>query len=285
MQMIHEASGKLNSILDQWQNDSNRQDPIRTVNAIAKKIAYQSMKFYFPLCDILANRDYADFRDALKLPFPSVILATEKNTKKGHADVLIFASQNPGLHDFKLSNGEIFFTFAMRDIGTRIWYTLGALWGLQVNPIPPDDTAFRRIYPQTFPDKLLTILKKDHADVSEMTMEMGAWASKVMMNFLVMLSLGNVAIENHDVDVLNRKRRKSMLRPLYSFHTLIVDGEKWRAKDLEESGSGVRSHLRRGHIRRLHNSLKRVWVRATLVQGSRPGFVEKEYDVSLTQTS
>jgi hypothetical protein len=78
---------------------------------------------------------------------------------------------------------------------------------------------------------------------------------------------------------LKRTPRRGETSPDYDYHVLSVGGEIWDSPWTTESDgeSGVRSHLRRGHIRRLAS--KTVWVRATFVRGSREGFVEKDYEV------
>jgi len=77
---------------------------------------------------------------------------------------------------------------------------------------------------------------------------------------------------------LAKRRNKQGKPPLYEYHVLKISGEVWDNPHTSEStsGGGVRSHLRRGHIRRLEN--KNVWVRHTLVHGSREGFVKKDYE-------
>jgi len=72
--------------------------------------------------------------------------------------------------------------------------------------------------------------------------------------------------------------RKWGKKGTYDYHVLSVGGEIWDSPhETTDSGGGVRSHLRRGHIRRL--SGKTTWVRSTYVHGSREGFVEKDYEV------
>ena len=74
---------------------------------------------------------------------------------------------------------------------------------------------------------------------------------------------------------LNRRREERGKLPLLTYHVLKVDGEVWDSPYVKGDGS-VRSHLRRGHIRRLSPD-KWTWVRATLVHGRSPGFVRKDY--------
>lgn len=105
-------------------------------------------------------------------------------------------------------------------------------------------------------------------------------ATNRIFNLCALLSLHNVKTKEHfPPALLNIRRTKSNLLPLRSFHTLVVDGESWaHERPKNATGSGVRSHLRRGHIRRL-DEVRRVWVRSTVVQGSRPGFISKNYFV------
>lgn len=98
-------------------------------------------------------------------------------------------------------------------------------------------------------------------------------------NLFAMLGLVNVKKTIEEVPKkLNVKRSRNGKLPLYSYHVLEVDGEKWSAETsmTDPDHPGVRSHMRRGHIRRLDEQRK-VWVRATMVHGKRPGFVDKEY--------
>lgn len=99
-------------------------------------------------------------------------------------------------------------------------------------------------------------------------------------NLCAILNLQNVtASESRPPAKLIKKRGKLGRMPLYSYHVLDVDGERWDSPyENTGSGNGVRSHLRRGHIRRLDN--RHVWVRATFVHGSVPGFADKDYKVT-----
>jgi hypothetical protein len=105
-----------------------------------------------------------------------------------------------------------------------------------------------------------------------------------VIDLCVMLNLNNVSTKTETVPVaLNLKRQRSGRPPLYSYKVLEVDGEIWRSRGAHgEAGREFRSHMRRGHIRRIDET-RRVWVRATMVHGKRPGFVDKEYHALLTR--
>ena len=92
------------------------------------------------------------------------------------------------------------------------------------------------------------------------------------------LACSNVSTEKHLAPAaLNKRRIKAGKLPLRDFHVLKIAGQNGG-----EGGGigrpGFRSHLRRGHIRRL-GPARITWVNATMVRGSKPGFVEKTYSV------
>ncbi len=103
-----------------------------------------------------------------------------------------------------------------------------------------------------------------------------------VLNLCVMLNLQNVKTEQKVPPLkLQAKRIKCNRLPLLDYRVLVVDNERWDTAQRHRSGdgSGVRTHMRRGHIRRLHGSERRIWVRAALIGGSRPGQIDKEYSV------
>lgn len=102
----------------------------------------------------------------------------------------------------------------------------------------------------------------------------------------VLLSLHNVRTKEIRADVkLEKSRRIRGKAPLPPYHVLDVNGDVW---DSPKGGGGAgndgyRSHLRRGHIRRLDET-RRVWVSSCFVQGRKEGFADKDYRV-VTPTS
>jgi hypothetical protein len=100
-------------------------------------------------------------------------------------------------------------------------------------------------------------------------------------NLCAMLSLKNTSTADRaPPPKVNKKRREAGKQELPSYKVLVVDGEAWDHPHADGSAgtSGVRSHLRRGHIRHLSDA-RSIWVRATYVHGSKPGFVDKDYAV------
>lgn len=80
-------------------------------------------------------------------------------------------------------------------------------------------------------------------------------------------------------DKLNKSRIKSGKPPLKDYHVLTIDGSEYAIGSGRGHGHGVRSHLRRGHIRRL-GAGRVTWVNSTIVNGSKPGFARKAYAVA-----
>lgn len=100
----------------------------------------------------------------------------------------------------------------------------------------------------------------------------------------VLLSLEDVEVQKRGAPKLSvvgtrNQKKKHKARKSFDYHVLSINGEAWDSPYETVSGhGGKRSHLRRGHIRRLAND-KRTWVKATYVKGSREGFVKKDYEV------
>ncbi|MDB5733188.1 MAG: hypothetical protein JWQ03_3083 [Variovorax sp.] len=76
---------------------------------------------------------------------------------------------------------------------------------------------------------------------------------------------------------LNKSRIKSGKLPLKDFHILKLDGEQGSGSG-SIAGADRRTHLRRGHIRRLAAD-RITWVNATIVHGRKAGFADKAYAI------
>jgi hypothetical protein len=92
------------------------------------------------------------------------------------------------------------------------------------------------------------------------------------------LACKNVSTVRHPApERLNRQRIKAGKAPLKDFHVLqIAGGGTLPGSTSDGAREGPRSHLRRGHIRRLGGD-RVTWVNSTIVGGK--GFVDKVYQL------
>lgn len=104
--------------------------------------------------------------------------------------------------------------------------------------------------------------------------------ASAIMDLCVLLNLSSVKKETSiPSEKFAKKRRKTGKPPLYSYHVLSIDGISMSNHRKRGSGSGVRSHLRRGHIRRKHTGGV-TWVRPCYVHGAKDGFLDKDYKLN-----
>lgn len=104
--------------------------------------------------------------------------------------------------------------------------------------------------------------------------------SNSIENLCLLLSLHNVKTKTiKSPDKLNKKRISRGNNPLVDYHVLVVNGDIWDSEPSGKHNDGYRSHLRRGHIRRLDEE-RRVWVNSCFVRGRKDGFIDKEYNLS-----
>lgn len=103
----------------------------------------------------------------------------------------------------------------------------------------------------------------------------------MLAQLCAVLNCGNV--EQADVpvpDKLARARAKSGKLPLYDYKVLTLSGDiaaRGASDDVGSDAATKRTHLRRGHIRRISGE-RVVWVRAALVNAGKDiGVVEKSY--------
>lgn len=111
--------------------------------------------------------------------------------------------------------------------------------------------------------------------------------TNIFVEFLAVMACSNV---DTDTDVaperLNRQRLLTGKEPFYDYKVLLV-GEgsggargSNRSNDLSTGDTKVRTHLRRGHIRRLFQDTRRIWINATVVAPtSALGSTRRDFDV------
>lgn len=237
----------------------------------------KSAHFYVPsACDIIVGKIIdADMKETLRLPYERVSVLTELNYDRRPAYMITLASTN--LKDMSqviqrpIDQGFVLFSLvATSDTKAINGYTWGAYKGrVIVNLTDKTRNGFE------------VISIDDRLDLSK------GYESSILSVFTLCAMLNTVNTKAHEIkppEKLNKKRAKHGNLPLYSYHVLNVDGELWDSpkmgsESVDGEHNGMRSHYRRGHIRRLHGGADRVWVRSTFVHGSVPGFVAKDYNI------
>lgn len=136
---------------------------------------------------------------------------------------------------------------------------------MQMAPIPIMPEVIFAAASMSGPDKAADAIAADNMD------EVNAYT-----DLCYALACKNVTSKKHDASVaLNKQRIKVGKLPLKDFHVLEVAGaEAPGGGDGSADRNGPRSHLRRGHIRRLAGD-RVTWVNATMVRGQ--GFIDKVY--------
>lgn len=100
------------------------------------------------------------------------------------------------------------------------------------------------------------------------------------IRFLSALACENVSTDtDHKPDAkLNKARVKKGKTPLFEYKVLKINTQVSATDANDSSGTHAspRTHLRRGHIRKLKNG-KTIWVNGCVVSGSKEGIVNKDY--------
>jgi hypothetical protein len=258
-------------------------------------------KFYVP-DTATAVLNEGMLRHPVRLPYESVaILAETPNSVAGKFTLIIACHppKEPGSGD-----GDIMFWSAV--LTPKGWGWSPLTWVAAINPsamysaASPEKRA-RSVYASMLSKYLddfeldnlpkdeyvvYPILSADTVDyINGERVDLGASISATMEDMRTIAVLCSL-LEVHDAETpvvaappkLQAKRTKHGKVPLYDYHVLRIGGETWDNPYVSSgTGAGRRSHLRRGHIRRLEG--KTVWVRATYVHGSKDGFLHKDYEV------
>jgi hypothetical protein len=263
---------------------------------LAARALKMSQKFYLPDgADVLNKRAYADVFDLLELPFDCIAILSEThindtgqyrvggmwvpsitlafNTSGPTNDLLSFCDPYLMSSDAAMRPWCVLISL-VKDPTLQAWFIIGA--PAVVGKRCTSELAWS-VIPCTLTQWLL-----QHASREQLANELQN-DIHLLTNLCVMLGLKNVKRRTIDApEAINAKRQKKGKLPLYSYHVLEVDNEVWDApvNPGAQKGDGVarRSHLRRGHIRRLDET-RRVWVRAAYVHGGAKGFVHKDYSV------
>ena len=265
-----------------------------------------AQKFYLPTPDVITAsimNDVIDDAAALRLPFPAVCLLVEYETvlaasstlDETPADLnslaykrtfnLTLAYQNPddefGTIVVRTSTyvpeEKRWITLPQAAVFTRDpQYSVSGKWVLGLNLDPATESVVSRIAGN-----------KKYADANYGPTQLVNSFWPCVRNVVALCKL----LEIHDTTTVKVPLPKALASNTrkwgtgkggYDYHVLSVGGEVWDSPhEATDTGDGVRSHLRRGHIRRLSD--RTTWVRATYVHGRREGFVEKDYLVGAHQ--
>ena len=250
-------------------------------------------KFYVPQINEVLNvgkkkKDYIAFEDdeLINLPYPVTILLSESwvRTAPREEDAL-HNSWKISVFSQPKQNGHIVCTSTVYDPDAKVWVCMPIAIELAKAPLPAEKGVGYglgcRYYGDPATQELLKQMK-DAGLAEEEGLKDFDEDVAALMSLIKLLSVqGMEKVKIELPDKLAKKHAKhSNDTSDYSYHVLKIGGDIWDSPYVLEStnGSGKRSHLRRGHIRRLAH--KNVWVRASFVQGSKEGFVEKEYHVT-----
>lgn len=263
---------------------------LQSVSTLIKNVP----KFYVPqISNLVDKKDFVFADDEyINLPYPITALLTEswvdENITKEQKQ-----STNINYNSWKITlffqeekNSGINLTSIMYFPEERRWmYSPIIAYINKTNDLSSWDSNGSS-YGMSFAKNEGTIefLKEAHKDEIDYLDILSDYNEDV--NALISLyKLLNVnEIEKIKVNVpekLIKKHSKNNVSSDYSYHVLKIGDDVWDSPYVMEnkvSGSGKRSHLRRGHIRKLKN--KNVWVRSSYVNGSNDGFVEKDYEFS-----
>ena len=253
-----------------------------------------SPKFYVPQIREVLNigrnkKDYIVFEEdeLINLPYPVTILLSESWVRTA-------PREEGALHNsWKISifmqykqDDSITCMSTVYDPDSKSWLSMPLTVELSKAPVPAEKGVGYglgcRYYGDPATQELLKQMKEMGASEEEGLRDFDEDVAALMSLIKLLSVQGMEKVKVKLPDKLAKKHAKhSNDTSDYSYHVLKIGGDIWDSPYVIEStsgGGGKRSHLRRGHIRRLAH--KNVWVRASFVQGSKEGFVEKEYHVT-----
>lgn len=238
----------------------------------------QGLRFYMPAGPCVfktADGEYKLASDVMRLPYPLIAILSESkwDDYPGNSVAVIVVASVPGTGSFQIVAAQHHADpgWLPQPLCLVSFIDNSGGWKLSLLNTPLTNRYIERFkndppqVPITLKELILNSLGADITNIQ---------------NLLVMLSLHNTKTKIiNPPEKLNAKRKRNGKLPLYSYHVLDVDGEIWDTSGRDDGdGHGYRSHLRRGHIRRIASE-RCVWVRATFVHGRIQGFVDKDYNV------
>lgn len=125
-------------------------------------------------------------------------------------------------------------------------------------------------------------IKQKDQILSSMMSDLGE-EMRMVIELTTALSCTNVETQiDTPSRLLQRQRKKGRKAPLFDYHVLILNGQGIAdGNDGSQAGNAKgspRTHLRRGHLRRLPHREERVWINDTIVNPGN-GFVSKDYSI------
>lgn len=276
--------------------EENRKAMLAQYNRWLSCAIEDSVKFYLPQAGYVLNDDFFDpnnDEDYQHLPFELTALYTTKpQTIKNETSMqqIIVAIQDSESKEFEF--GSDYWCFHECSFYPEMgqWITKGlSAWS----------------FPKTNNDKKIALIESDlqsewekeldsqrASELREHGYKSGRdechdnvqLAANRMTGLLKLLDVNGCETKEINYPFkLRRKHKKKKhqnVKLCDSYHVLKIGGEVWDSPYSSigtGSGSAKRSHLRRGHIRRLND--KNVWVRQAYVKGRKLGFVNKDYEV------
>ena len=258
-------------------------------------------KFYVPqIGHVISEEDYRlAEEDHINLPYPVIALLSEcwvhdlptnndTDTKKRRKEMKkLLTDEGVPFNTWKISvfmqrekNANIIGSSTVMDPDTHQWACVPV--SVQIYKTPHPQGGFR--YAGSFHGDPATteILSHDFAKGKEQAIlnDFDEDAGCLMaLNKLLSIHDATTVKVSVPPKLAKKHAKKHQDTSDYSYHVLKIGGEVWDNPYVMGAGDkgGVRSHLRRGHIRRLEH--KNVWVRSAYVHGSVEGFVEKDYQV------
>lgn len=220
-----------------------------------------------------ASTRFDRYADVFRLPYPRIALLREITIEgRPIQEICIAVEASLVTGERRLDGPDFFVSSCLRHPTVEGW-------------IPSRPVGVRYLDEigglQTF--EIDGAVEEERRLIGQDEVGLGAGCINGITELLVMLSLSNVGTKLVNAPAkLNSKRSKSGKLPIYDYHVLTIDGAPTFGTEgeSEKTDREIRSHFRRGHIRRLDET-RRVWVRASFVHGRANGFVDKDYQVAL----
>lgn len=248
----------------------------RETNHLIARLIETGQRFYFPDgSNIVEGKRHSDLFDLYRLPFENITILHSALVDGVMCPAITVAQDYSNCPDLPIENAWCSVTSVVLHPINNIWCNLATVmiakremkpgeWGLGL--AGADEPITRALVSQLGGERL----------EKEM-----AWDVVVVTNLCALLGMKNIETQRVAAPTsINAKRLRKGKALLLDYHVLKVDGEAWTSEEEGSAGigSGSRSHLRRGHIRRLADG-RRIWVRAAFVHGRIDGFVAKDYEV------